>query len=205
MTMRFTEDDLRATLNEHSVGGAPPPDLCRNAERAGRRLVHRRTTTAGGVLAVGTLAVGATLAALPSAGTPGIHGTHTTHGTHAAEGITPADGGGDPVTLLPLLQAGKRIAAVQYTYGEALHAQFNYSPPGGYVTIQSLCTDDGSQIILSIDGRPATPFDCGPHALDRGWVVLVARPRKPGTVDVTVKPAANASMKGSWAVAVYQK
>ncbi|MFL6078279.1 MAG: hypothetical protein ACJ73S_33375 [Mycobacteriales bacterium] len=200
MTMRFTEDDLRAVLDEHSAGGSPPPDVCGRAERAGRRLVHRRTSAAGGVLAVGALAVGATVAALPSAGAAG---THTAHGTHTAGGITPADGGGDPVTLLPSQHGGRQIAAVQYTYGEAMHAQLSYTPHGGFVSVLPLCTDDGYQITVSVNGRTAT-FGCGPHDLNRGWALGLARTRKPGVVDVTVKPATNASTKGSWAVGVYE-
>jgi hypothetical protein len=204
MTTRFTEDDLRAALDEHSTGGTPPPDLCRNAERAGRRLVHRRASTAGGVLAVGALAAGATVAALPSAGANGT--THGTHGTHVADGISPADGG-DPVTLLP---ADGRIAAAQYTYGEAMHMRLTFTPRGVHATIITRCTGDGRPPSVRVDNAPRASWGtCARYADGRDAPMLAMSgltPGKPRTVDVTIVPAGGTTgMKGSWAVGVYER
>jgi hypothetical protein len=202
--MHFTEDDLRAVLDDYSDGGTVPPrDVWRNAERAGRRLARRRASTAGGVLAAGALAVGGTVAALPSAGATGTHGTH---GTHAADGTTPADG--DPVTLLP---ADGRIAAAQYTYGKATHVRLTFTPSSDQAMIVLRCTGDGRQVSVRADETlKAAVAICARYA-DGGNAPAThlsgLTPGKPRTVDVTVAPtsAGNANMKGSWAVGVYEQ
>jgi hypothetical protein len=201
--MHFTEDDLRAVLDDYSDGGTTPPrDVWRNAERAGRRLTRRRASTAGGVLAASALAVGATVAALPSAGADG-----TTHGTHRADGTTPA-AGGDPVTLLP---ADGRIAAAQYTYREATHVRLTFTPRGSRAVITLRCSGDGRRIEVRADETLKAAITACARFADGNYApserLTGLTPGKPRTVDVTVVPpsAGTTGMNGSWAVGVYEQ